>query len=403
MSYCYAHRDEPLRDGTWRPPSPAYVRGGYAEPDRLRHPRRPAVYGEPAPAHGGLRRGRALRRRRHCAVPATATHLAGRAVGPRPAPADHAARASSRPRSGPTKRLSRRHHPGHSGAGQYRDVDSWTLRPRASRSPATDTSGTALWLDGVTQRRASATPAITLPPVHVRRHCMLPNRVDSVTDGCPPLNRYRISAISNGDRRRDHASTTRQPSARPGDPARRRTPTTKRCYPVRWAMPTGARAGQRLVPQVRRRDGRRGRPLTDADDVVTKYAYTGGGAWAYDDNPLVAADRRIVERVAWFPERHRHQGRSRQRRAASRCPGPTTSTSAACTQIAPRRVAPSRSASRIRTASRCSTGSRSRASCASRSRTTARRSSRARSTTRGSSTMAQRAISPPTRWRTCGP
>ena len=32
---------------------------------------------------------------------------------------------------------------------------------------------------------------------------------------------------------------------------------------------------------------------TDADDMVTSYTYAGGGgAWAYDDNPLIKPERR---------------------------------------------------------------------------------------------------------------
>ena len=66
----------------------------------------------------------------------------------------------------------------------------------------------------------------------------------------------------------------------------------KLCFPVRWAMPPAPEPvndwfHKYVVASVVEDD-----TLTDADDVVTKYAYTGGGAWAYDDNPLVAADRR---------------------------------------------------------------------------------------------------------------
>ena len=80
-------------------------------------------------------------------------------------------------------------------------------------------------------------------------------------------------------------------------------------------------------------------------------------------------------RVARLPERSPSPRAIRPTTRASRRPGPTTSTSAACTATAPRRAAPKSVSVTDSTASRCSTGSRWRASCASRSRTTARRSS----------------------------
>ena len=64
---------------------------------------------------------------------------------------------------------------------------------------------------------------------------------------------------------------------------------TKRCFPVVLVGGGHGRRRRGLVPQVRRRRGRRGRPVTGtgAQDKLTTYDYPGAPAWHYDDNELV--------------------------------------------------------------------------------------------------------------------
>ena len=375
------------------PPAAGYIRGGNAAAHRLRHARRAASTAS-RPRRGGLRRGRALRRRRNCAVQQR------RRTWP-DVPWDHDLRrpprapASSRRRSGPTKRLREITTQVHSGAGQYRDVDWWTLRPLfpSAVTPAGPRCGSTPSTSGPRPRGGHAASA------HVRRHCSAePGR--PARTACPPLNKCRVSAVStrpaaSSRQLRGAECTAGQP---PGAGQQRPSAATRSAGRRRRAPPSG----QRLVPQVRRRDGHRGRH-TDRrgrrGDAVRLRRRRRLGSTTTTARSRRPAD---LERVAWFRNVARH---------ARAIPSTTTASHSPDDYLYFRgmdgrrtaRAAPSRSASRTRPASRCSTGSRSRASSASRSRTTARRSSRARSTTRGSRTMAQRAISPPTRWRTCGP
>ncbi|MFC7619378.1 RHS repeat domain-containing protein [Microlunatus sp. GCM10028923] len=63
---------------------------------------------------------------------------------------------------------------------------------------------------------------------------------------------------------------------------------TKLCFPVRWAMPPAPEPSddwfhKYVVAKTVEHD-----KVTDAKPIVTRYEYVGGGAWAFDDNPLVA-------------------------------------------------------------------------------------------------------------------
>ncbi|HKS98591.1 MAG TPA: sugar-binding protein, partial [Rugosimonospora sp.] len=122
-----------------------------------------------------------------------------------------------------------------SSAAKYATVDTYTL----SQTLPTPTNGTSptLWLasighTGSDTTAAPASSAITLPDLTFTP-IALANRVDTVTDGLPPLYRYRIAtvtsetgavtAVSYGQPNPCTAPVTTTPSA-----------NTSSCYPVYW-------------------------------------------------------------------------------------------------------------------------------------------------------------------------
>lgn len=174
------------------------------------------------------------------------------------------------------------------GHGTYTNVESWRFE-HTYPNPSDGTKA-ALWLSKLTQSAGSH----TMPPVTFGG-ASKPNRVDSPTDGLPAMNKFRMSAVDT-----ETGGTTNVRYADP-DCAPGATPTAadsnlKRCFPVRWTMPPSTTPvndwfHKYVVSQVSEVD-RVGGGRTQ----VTEYEYLGGAAWAYDDNPLLAADRRTWSR-----------------------------------------------------------------------------------------------------------
>ncbi|WP_433518802.1 RHS repeat-associated core domain-containing protein [Nonomuraea sp. CA-143628] len=187
-----------------------------------------------------------------------------------------------------TKRLTKVTTQVSTGGGNYRGVDQWEL---AHTYPAPGDGTTAgLWLNGITHSGVAGT-AIALPDVTFDG-TMKANRVNFATDGLPALNKPRLTTITTES---GGAVNVRyaDPDCAPGALPAAAESNTKRCFPVRWAMPPAVTPvndwfHKYVVAKVVEDD-----LVTDAKDMVTTYEYDAkGGAWAYNDDPLVAQDKR---------------------------------------------------------------------------------------------------------------
>jgi hypothetical protein len=173
----------------------------------------------------------------------------------------------------------------------YVPVDSWALD---QTMPVTGDGYATLWLQSIThtgsdaQGGGSAT-AITLPS-ETFGAVDLQNRVNSGTDGLPPLYRFRISTITSEtgsvtgvDYELTNPCTspvTITPSA-----------NTSSCYPVYWT-PQGYTApildwfNKYAVQEVTQSD-----PTGGAPEMATSYKYL-DPAWHFDDEEVVQAKYR---------------------------------------------------------------------------------------------------------------
>src|SRR6266568_3644285 len=169
----------------------------------------------------------------------------------------------------------------------YPTVDSYAL---TETMPATgDGTLSTLWLSSITHTgsdtTAGASSPITLPPISFTG-IDLPNRVDTVTDGLPPLYRYRIATITTET---GSVITANYGQPRPCTAPVTTTPSTNTgsCYPVYW-IPQGYTApfldwfNSYVVTSVTQTDPTGGAPL-----LHTSYTYPSGAAWHYDDNEVV--------------------------------------------------------------------------------------------------------------------
>lgn len=178
------------------------------------------------------------------------------------------------------------------GGGNYSSVDKWDLTHQYPNP--NDGTTAALWLDRITHTGLRDGTAAMQPVRFVGS--MMGNRVNTVTDGLPKLNKMRITAIYNesGGVTNIHYASVDCAGANPATP----DANTKRCYPVRWAMPPATEPvddwfHKYVVKQVVEDDYVLGSAGSGGSkDMVTNYDYIGGGAWAYNDNPLIPAERR---------------------------------------------------------------------------------------------------------------
>ncbi|WP_103962119.1 RHS repeat-associated core domain-containing protein [Nonomuraea solani] len=191
-----------------------------------------------------------------------------------------------------TKRLSKITTQVSSGGGAYRDVDRWDFAH--VYPPANDgTEDRSLWLNGITHTGLAKSPQIALGAVGFDG-TMMPNRVNYSTDGgLPALNKPRITRITSESGSATDVSYMPAECAQGNLPAAAET-NTKRCFPVKWAMPPASEPvndwfHKYVVATVVEDD-----LLTDAKDMVTRYEYdeVKGGAWAYGDDPLVEEKKR---------------------------------------------------------------------------------------------------------------
>ncbi|MEV8536719.1 RHS repeat-associated core domain-containing protein [Streptomyces sp. NPDC051211] len=185
-----------------------------------------------------------------------------------------------------------------SGTGadtDYRDVNHWGLQ-QSFPDPG-DGSNAGLWLKSIQHTGKSGTP-ITLPAITFSG-IQLHNRVDKTGDDVAPFIKWRVRAITS-----ETGSVLTATYSDPECVADTNIPSaldnnTKRCYPVKWIPPSNPTPGtdpqprtdwfhKYVVTQVTESDPTGGAPLKQTD-----YTYTGGGAWAYDDqSPITPAKYR---------------------------------------------------------------------------------------------------------------
>ncbi|MEW2161056.1 polymorphic toxin-type HINT domain-containing protein [Streptomyces sp. NPDC007189] len=172
------------------------------------------------------------------------------------------------------------------GSSSYAKVDTWSL---TQTMPTSGDGNATLWLSGIahtgqdTAGGGSTTP-ITLPSVSFTA-VDLQNRVDTVTDGLPPLDRFRVSSITTetgsviGVQYTRTAACSAPVTVTPSS-------NTSSCYPVYWT-PQGYSApildwfNKYAVNKVTQTDPTGGAPTT-----ATSYQYA-KPAWHFDDNEVV--------------------------------------------------------------------------------------------------------------------
>ncbi|MGW7002512.1 polymorphic toxin-type HINT domain-containing protein [Streptomyces sp. NPDC054933] len=168
----------------------------------------------------------------------------------------------------------------------YVPVDSWAL---TQTLPTAGDGNATLWLASIShtgQDTAGGGPSspITLPSVSFGA-VDLQNRVDTTTDGLPPLYRFRISSVTTetgsvtgvqyGQTAPCSAPVTITPSS-----------NTSSCYPVYWT-PQGYSAqildwfNKYVARKVTQTD-----PTGGAPTMATSYTYS-KPAWHFDDNEVV--------------------------------------------------------------------------------------------------------------------
>ncbi|MGW7302357.1 polymorphic toxin-type HINT domain-containing protein [Streptomyces sp. NPDC054829] len=185
------------------------------------------------------------------------------------------------------------------GTGQdtdYRDVNAWHLS-HSFPDPG-DGSAPGLWLKSIQHTGKAGTDPITLPVVTFSG-IQLHNRVDKTGDDVVPYIKWRVRTVKS-----ETGSVLTVNYSNPECLADTNVPTaldknSKRCYPVKWVPPTNPTGGEDpkprtdffhkyVVTQVTESDPTGGAPLKE-----TNYNYTGGGAWAYDDqSPITPAKYR---------------------------------------------------------------------------------------------------------------
>ncbi len=171
-----------------------------------------------------------------------------------------------------------------SGSG-YQNVDRWSLT-HTFPSPG-DGTGAALWLDKI-GHTGLVGGSVTLPDVQLYG-TQMPNRVDTIGDYGPPMNRYRITGITS------ETGATISVNYTPADCTTSSLPAapdanTRRCQPVVWDPEGGIGPiteyfHKYLVDSVVANPG-------TGVSVETHYRYLGDPAWRYDDSPLTPAEFR---------------------------------------------------------------------------------------------------------------
>ncbi|MEU5216860.1 RHS repeat-associated core domain-containing protein [Streptomyces sp. NPDC020807] len=175
-------------------------------------------------------------------------------------------------------------------AGTYKNVDSWALEQ--TFPPTGDGTTRALWLSTI-QRTGHTAGDLPLPKVTFLGK-QLANRVDKTGDGLPAYVRYRVYQINT-----DTGGSIGVTYSDPGCTATTLPPAdatnTTTCYPVKWAFEGDTAKldwfNKYLVAEVTEGDN-----LVETPDVVTRYSYRDGAAWAKSEDEFTKpADRTYGE------------------------------------------------------------------------------------------------------------
>ncbi|MBK8447337.1 MAG: hypothetical protein IPL41_11835 [Micropruina sp.] len=176
----------------------------------------------------------------------------------------------------------------------WETVDSWVM---AGSFPKPSDGGAvpSLWLSSITRTGKAAGTSITLPTVSLS-----PIMLDSRISGSGvALEKPRLAVVTSETGAQTIVEYSHPECTSTTLPAAGDIPTnTKRCMPVYYSSGTAAPTLQwfnkYVVNSVTERD-----PVSQADsssvpagldigfDQVTSYTYSGGGAWRYNDSPLV--------------------------------------------------------------------------------------------------------------------
>ncbi|GLY94135.1 RHS repeat-associated core domain-containing protein [Actinoplanes sp. NBRC 103695] len=170
------------------------------------------------------------------------------------------------------------------GSG-YRNVEEWVLE-HSFPAPG-DGTGAGLWLKSITNRGLVGDQVAKDPVKFYGK--WLYNRVNSAEDGLPSMEKFRLYAIQNesgGVVQANYAPVDCTPTSKPVVEANK-----QRCFPVRWAYkgagPQDDWFHKYVVESVVETDR-----VGMAPSQVTTYRYLDGGAWHFNDNPLIPEARR---------------------------------------------------------------------------------------------------------------
>ncbi|NUL25204.1 RHS repeat-associated core domain-containing protein [Streptomyces lunaelactis] len=172
----------------------------------------------------------------------------------------------------------------------FTPVDQWAItQTYLDPGDTDDSSDQSLWLDEIRHTGMRGTP-ITLDPVEFD-HEFRANRVDGAQDNILPLHKPRLYTITSETGAATIVNSL-QADCLAGQARPKRDENPRRCYPVYWS-PNGEKEPildwfhKYPVEQVSTTD-----PKGGSSGVRHTYSYSGGGAWHYNEDPLVKEKER---------------------------------------------------------------------------------------------------------------
>ncbi|WP_443062789.1 polymorphic toxin-type HINT domain-containing protein [Streptomyces sp. NBC_00390] len=169
-------------------------------------------------------------------------------------------------------------------------VDAWSLKHLYLDPGDTgDSTDQSLWLDEIKHTGKRGTD-LALDPVRFT-HEFKQNRVDGTSDNILPLNRPRLKTVTS-ETGAQTIVTYMDADCVHGQTMPKADENTRRCYPVYWS-PNGEPDPildwfhKYPVAVVSTTD-----PHGGSEAVQHTYAYSGGGAWHYNDDPMTPAKER---------------------------------------------------------------------------------------------------------------